>query len=620
MDPLDQLEAASLQKLQAELDAQNDAISAAAEAVLQRARSPQHEQAVAELLGAFDPETGERRKGIDGLRDGYDLVLTSGNLERQVEWLDLSLGQGHYLFSRGATLVRVVPAEQARSDGVVRAARSMIAVQASVATIRTLFGQQAQGLDAHGRSRPERYAFLTTFAMYKLRTVRVGPNRETAAVLTDAPKEAAAAFRELGSWRHVRPLRGISRWPLLAADGTLNAKEGYDFPTRYYIADAAGLERVEVLPREELRRQVLAMRADELRDFAFSTDDDFAAYLAALLTPMVLAACPTRPAFIFDAPTVGSGKTLTAQAIGTIYNGEPIAANPLSTDEEERRKVVMSLLLAADPFVLFDNVKSTIGGPTLAALVTSEKFSDRKLGSNETASLDVSCMVLITANNAATDIDFARRAVRIRLDPQVENTMTRRYAYPDLHRTLAERRPKLLRLLASILVSYAAVPAAERPKGVVPFASYQRWAAVVRDAVVWLGFNDFVARAALDFEQANPELEALAGALTALREKFGGSSFTAASVVAAAKAEGDGWRWEGKFGAAVLDAFGYGREESLTAVQLGRAMGRRRDQIAAGMVLRVLAKPGSSTTFRVASVGAPTAATDEEREASCEGF
>lgn len=573
-------------------------------------KAAQLRRALAEHLGQRDAATGEvLHDDESGLIPGRHIVITGGNLPEQVHWLDCALGQGHYVYSRGATLVQIVPADAAPSDGVARAPRAMVAAPVSAATIRTLFGRQVFGLDAEGRRRPDDAE--PAFAMYRARVRRVrGGEPEVSYVLSDAPKEAAAAFRELGHWDRVRKLRGISRWPLLAKDGAISAKSGYDYRTMYYIADDAGFGAagpVTPMNKQELRAQVDALFADELRDVAFASEDDKAAYLAALLTPMVVAIAGVRPPFILDAPTVGSGKTLAAQAIGTIYTGEPIPVNPLSGEEEERRKTVMSLLLAADAFVLFDNVKGVIGGETLSALTTSPFYSDRKLGASETARLEVSFMVLITANNAQTDSDFARRAVRVRLDPKVENTMSRTFTYPDIHATLAARREKLLRLFATILVSYGAVQQREAPTHVVPFPGYNVWAKKVRDAVVWLGFNDFVARTAREFEEANPELEGLAAGLAALRRAFGTQEFTAATVLAQVGAGFD--TWDSEFGAAVLGAFGGGRDRTLNVLQLAKALAARRDRIAGGLVLRHAGGGGSRPrTFRVDEAAANEAA------------
>jgi len=523
-----------------------------------------------------------RAKAAEATASAHFVVVTADNLAAQVDLLDWKLGGSHAVFRSGSRLVRVLRWAEVSTEASTlrRPPESLVAWPVTPNMVRLLV------------SRAERvWGFL-----------RIAPKLGRPAADTDAkpatddkqkwidcPQTAANTFVDTPEWKHVARLRGIARWPLMRPDFSFAAASGYDAATGYFV-DIDGRIQAELstspvaaLSKDEVRRLVDELLADELRDFAFATDEDKAAYLAALLTPLVRPLCDCIPFFIFDAPQVGTGKTTAAQALGTIYTGEPLAANSLSGDEEERRKAIFSLLLAADAFVLFDNVKGTIGGPMLAGIATSAKVAGRLLGTNTSETVDAKCMMIFTSNNASVDADLARRSLMVRFDAGVENTMTRAYAYPDINATLAERRARILRILMTWLASYGA--ARDKPSGLSAFASYGEWARLVRDPVVWLGFPDFVQRAADEFATADPEQESLAEVLALLVERFGVKKrFSARGVLTAVRADLD--EEEAPLGESLRGLTNRVGREPLTAKALGWAFKNRRDRIAGGLVLR----------------------------------
>jgi hypothetical protein len=506
-------------------------------------------------------------------------LVEPASLHRQVAYLDRALGVRHIVFRRGLRLVHVVRfGETTLRDNVHRHADQAVAVGCSATMVRLLAGQ-------HG----------LCFLRMKKKTQELVP--------VDCPMDAAQAFVQTHGWRNVARLDGISTWPLLRADGTLAVESGYDAATAFYVDVPpdlrASMSDLRPLSRDECRAAVDALFAEYFCDVPFATDDDRAAFLAALLTPMARALCGNVPLFIFDAPQVGSGKTYTAQTIGVVYTGAPPPANPWSAEEEEQRKTLLSLLMAADGLVLFDNVRGHIGGETLAAIATSGMFRDRRLGTNDTESVAASTMFMFTSNNATLQVDLLRRSVKVRLDTRQENPISRQFRHADLHALLRERRGAVLRTLATLLLSRAA--AGEQADSGKTFPSFSAWARWCRDPVQWIGYGDAARRSVEEAVQADPELDALHELLQQLEAGFGaGVAFSTAQIFA--KIESDFDKWHGPLGSALLDLVPR-REPSLSKQRVGHLLSGRKDRIARSFVLRSRGDPKRGLLFWVERVG-----------------
>jgi hypothetical protein len=64
------------------------------------------------------------------------------------------------------------------------------------------------------------------------------------------------------------------------------------------------------------------------------------------------------PGFSIIGGKRGGGKTTTLNMVSTATLGTPAPAAAWSTNEEERRKALLSYFLEDDPFVVFDNIKA----------------------------------------------------------------------------------------------------------------------------------------------------------------------------------------------------------------------------------------------------------------------
>ena len=88
--------------------------------------------------------------------------------------------------------------------------------------------------------------------------------------------------------------------------------------------------------------------------------------LTLLMRPVIAGHVPLA---IMDVPMQGTGKTLLVTTLATLRPGSISTESiPAKQNDDEWRKKITSILLAASPFVLLDNIpdNTTIDSPSLA--------------------------------------------------------------------------------------------------------------------------------------------------------------------------------------------------------------------------------------------------------------
>lgn len=398
----------------------------------------------------------------------------------------------------------------------------------------------------------------------------VEKGRRVELVAVDAPaalvKQSLSVFREYD----VRALRGITDMPVISASRLVVS--GYDAGSRLLVSDgvgAAGYVPEEV--DDEVARAALDSLWTPFREFPFVSDGDRGGVLACILTAVARMWLPTAPMFAFDAPVQGSGKSLLCRAIGAL-SGEVVVAAPLPLkDEDEVRKVLMSVLLAGPKAIVFDNQLGLLDSASLGGMLTSEVFSGRLLGTNTVLNAPTGVLVMVNGNNLAIGGDMPRRTVRVRIDPQMETPFERRFDF-DPETLVKENRAELV---AAALVLMRWGMAAAR-KGRV--GSFERWDEVVGQTVALVGgrldarFGD-PADVIREAHADDPRRDELSDLLQALRDEFGNKWFTGSEVVA---------RMAGASGP-LFEAFGYDKMPSSKSV--GRHLTFRRDAMVGGLRL-----------------------------------
>lgn len=290
----------------------------------------------------------------------------------------------------------------------------------------------------------------------------------------------------------LRQLDGIATTPFFAATGDVVTEIGYHAPSRYLVADCALPVRVRENPTREHAAAALAALRDVFVDFPYPLEADRHVPIAALLT--VLSApgiAGSLPAFIFDATTAGSGKTLQQDVIAAITTGTIGRKTSWIRDEDERRKSLMAAALAGGPLLAFDNVSRDIpfGGADLDMLLTSTgKIAFRGLGAKDLIELDWRPVILASGNNIGLTGDTTRRVLRGRLQTDEEDPENRTsYVHPErANRLVAWAIENRAKLVAAGLTILRAFHVAGRPNP-LHLGSFDPWANLVPSAIVFAG-------------------------------------------------------------------------------------------------------------------------------------
>ena len=362
----------------------------------------------------------------------------------------------------------------------------------------------------------------------------------------DPPPTLVRQLLSLGERRKLKPLDAVVTAPTVRLDGTVLDQPGYDPATRLLLdtprpVGRAGKSGVIVSPSIPQARAALDVLLAPFAAFPFVDAAARGAMLAALLTAAVRAVLPTSPAFAFDAPVQGSGKTLLASCVGALVEGRlpdvwPHTAN--ARDDEETRKRLFSALRNGSRALVWDNITGNFDSASMAAFITAPAMVDRVLGRSEAVRVPNRALLLLTGNNLSLAGDMPRRVLVCRIDPATPEPFARQFDTDPLAHCLAHRAQMLAAACTLIRArhTHPALPTAGR------LASFEAWDELVRQTVRWAdavldpgGFGDplDLVRAA---QEADAEADALSALLKALRSRFGAHEFASRDVAAAMSA------------------------------------------------------------------------------------
>jgi putative DNA primase/helicase len=438
------------------------------------------------------------------------IEIQAGDGGTTVHQAVMALVKAGGFYNRAGLLVRVIETREVRalglrlrSQGVERDTAQPVIVQVSVDYL-------VQRLDE-----------IVSFQKYDARAKSLRP--------VNCPRELALRILALGEWEGIPVLRAITMAPFLRSDGTVCTTEGYD-PASATLLFKNGV----TLPMEESPDELAAAAAlDALRapfsEIPWADPMHESAFLACMLTVLLRPILPTVPAFIFTAPTAGSGKTLLLDCGSIIVHGIKPAKRSYPKDEDELRKVLQAVLLAGDPVLAFDNVRAgtAIGADSLNLYVTADVVGDRTLGYSEVRRIANCTVIALTGNNVGARADFVRRAIAIKIDPNVEQPEERRFTIPDLTGHIQRERPELLRALLTLVRAFvvAGAPAPTR----APLGAFEAWDALVCGTLIWAGMPDPLATQR-DIRGEDPDALSAANLFAELERVSGGGFFKATQI------------------------------------------------------------------------------------------
>lgn len=323
---------------------------------------------------------------------------------------------------------------------------------------------------------------------------------------------------------NVSELVEIVRAPVLLPNGRVLDRAGYDASSGVLLAPLVGaVSSPPPCATIDDAREAMAQLLDPFREFPFAAHDDWASLLAYMLA---LAARPAidgpLPGLLVTAPDFGAGKGLLARAATlAVTADEPkLCTWPSGRDAEtEVRKSIFGALREAHRSAIIDNVPdgSTLRSSTLAALLTATEWTDRILGKSETSTVPARTAWSVTGVNVALYADLARRFVRVRLEPRVENASARKFEIPDMLQYVRSRQASLVAYALAILRAFQSAGAPQH--GGAPLGSFESWDRLIRSCVVWVsGYDPCAGVLAARFD--TPEHSGLAGLLAAWSDCF----------------------------------------------------------------------------------------------------
>lgn len=349
----------------------------------------------------------------------------------------------------------------------------------------------ASRLGVRVRHRPALQFWLET----EMRFVR--PTAKGDVVIT-APERLVEWFAtEPASTWGAPPLVGVSRVPLLRADGTVVTRPGYDaatatwldLPDHYDVPDAPSLaDAVAAVCR-------LAVLIEE---FPFCDAASRVNALALLLTVVGRPAIDGPvPLFVISANQAGSGKSLLSDVAAVLATGTPAPVLSL-TGEVELRKAVTAFLTTAPAVAKLDNVTSRLDSATLARLLTSVSWADRVLGVSEMAFLPNRAVWIANGNNLSLGGDLRRRVVLVELNTDRPEAWSRNgWKIRDLVAHVAAHRTELVTDALVVLRAFLTLPERERPGPAVHFGGgFEEWCRLIGGALAYVEEEDFLANAA----------------------------------------------------------------------------------------------------------------------------
>jgi hypothetical protein len=249
----------------------------------------------------------------------------------------------------------------------------------------------------------------------------------------------------------------IATLPVVLGEGSLLAPNGLDRARG--IVFKIQKELRAVLPRrdgctETAVREAMRFLCD---DWLCDVATDYTGkctLIAAALTVIERSLLPDRPAFFVTAGRRGGGKTTTLVMLIMALTGIWPAAAAWSTNEEERRKALLSYFLYGVSYILWDNIPrgSQISCPHIEKSCTAAYYSDRRLGVSEMVATAASSIHFFTGNNIGPRGDLASRSLHIRLAVDRPDPENRSFRHPDPIGWTESHRAEILRTLYTVLL------------------------------------------------------------------------------------------------------------------------------------------------------------------------
>lgn len=315
----------------------------------------------------------------------------------------------------------------------------------------------------------------------------------------------------------------IATSPIVLPNGKLLAPEGLDRDRG--ILFKIQKEMLAIMPRStDCTRKAVraAMRylcdlwlADVATDYAGKC-----VIIATALTIIERSLLPERPVFFITAGRSKAGKTTTLTMLLMAVTGLRPAASAWSSNEEERRKALLSYFLYGVPYILWDNIAkgSQLSCPHIEKSCTSGYYADRKLGVSEMVLTAAASIHLFTGNNIGPKGDLATRALHAHLEVTRHDPENRDFKHPDPVGWTEEHRGEIIQAFYTILLGN---PQLSEPLDAPAKTRFKTWWRLVGSAIEYAADDPVDFRELFAGQEADDEeMTSLADALDILATRY----------------------------------------------------------------------------------------------------
>ena len=386
-------------------------------------------------------------------------------------------------------------------------------------------GQNRMVLASNGHLVPFTEVSLATYIGRFIRLERYD-KRTKITEPVDVPMEVVRGIMGESTSRKLKVIEGVVSDPVMRADGSILKTAGYSERDRLLsLYDSLLMPIIPDAPTREQLQEAFRTLWRPFDLFPFVDGNSRAAMLAALLTSVVRPMIGTRPAFMFEAPSAGTGKSLLAKCVAALVTGRRASASTPPPNDDEMKKTLFAALRDGERVIFFDNFTQPVhGSPALCAFLTSPEYGDRVLRESRGEKYTNRALMLMTGNNPRIEGDACRRVIRVRIDAQEEFPAMRSFDLEPESFAL-DHRDELWAAALTLLRGYQTAGAPRMTKD--RFGSFEQWDALVRQAVLWIQSQQVAnvelgdpCASAIENVANDPVKDVVGNVLVAMRQTF----------------------------------------------------------------------------------------------------
>jgi len=234
--------------------------------------------------------------------------------------------------------------------------------------------------------------------------------------------------------------------PIIYQGKLTHPKKGYD--KRFESWTNYNIPEIKEISLKEAKKVLQKIYGE----FCFQEKQDYTNAIAHLITPFLRGLYTDfsvrSPMFCLLANRERAGKDYCAAIQGLVLEGCAVEESPISSGEykssgtnDELRKKLVSALISGKKRLHFANNKGRLNNAVLEGILTSQTYSDRILGKNESPTFSNELDFSMSGNLGITFTpDLANRSRFIRLFLDIEDANERNFSEPNLHKWILDNR------------------------------------------------------------------------------------------------------------------------------------------------------------------------------------